>query len=1189
MTTCSDYSEMLLDYLYGLLDEELAQCLRQHLADCATCQAALADAKRQQNLFAHAALPYREVQTFQKPAEEMVPVPNLAILPASQRPRSEPPMPPARTHWRWRRWTAVGAAAAVLATVIVGYAQYQTGLHQRQHVADKARKEVNKIDARFANFNSEFKAKEAHLSKEVQGQFLHLHVVGPATYHPGAANIYRITTFTPEGKPTVVPITVRLLDEANQDLFPPLERVTTANGDLRVVLPRLSIPSGTTPVLVIEARKSLARVEVKEEVRQKLPVEEVTFLTHLSINKSVLRAGDILFFRTVSLERYSLVPVDKGVPMAFTLYRRLPPHRRIPDQLEVVKQLVGSTEEGGIALGEFAITENVPEGDYVLVGEEIVEAGERGAGIKPVVRNLRVNRDDAPPVAQILLDQRQYEPGQSITGKFRGQSKAANQTVVITTTAGPKPLNYFQLSTDAFGNAPFSIPTPDTMAAGPVQMEFEVHNGVKNEKFKEKVDVVKLRPVAEFFPEGGDLVADVPNRVYFRLNVPLWARPELRCALVDSKHQVVANVDIGHSGMGGQTALGQFTFTPRFGEVYQFRVIANRREVVFLPMPGNAMPNLPQIKQNSLALSTPTSVLTATDPLRVHLWTTKKNAELLVVASCRGRIVDQKELVAAEKFTEVVLEPAPGASGVLRITVFEKPQSENEWRPLAERLVYRLPGEYLKLSAMPHKGTRKAYGLGEKIELHLEAWNESQAPMAAWLNVLVIDSKAQSPADVAQPGVGAFFLMTTELRQPEDLENADFLLADVPGAAEALELYLGTQGWRTFRDSATSGPTKMTIQNAGNTELVPALFAGGTRLANVHERFRRKLDQERLDRRKDAERTVEDLDRERDHAVSAWNRAEDELNDYRQMPLRYVRPAMGVLIWLLMAVGVAWLLAALVVVLRRQRSPRFYLVSAFCTLLLTVVVYGVTGRLRTDLGDAGPDSVTEVKPPILSLDDSRLAAAKPDRDDTGKVLVQVFGARTEKPADLMTKARPEGEKLGALRDLDKQDINRQAIVAALDQQEAAAQKKAQGSAAVQDRIGYLLNLEKMNDLPQGGYGGAGPGSPSVNYNYANKDKKPDGGKSKSSSPDKAPAPVEKRAEAKAGGETAVLREYAHINTVGVQDYQDTVLWYPALVTENGTAKVSFELSGKETTYRIVVNGHTANGRLGVFHGKLQAK
>ena len=48
-----------------------------------------------------------------------------------------------------------------------------------------------------------------------------------------------------------------------------------------------------------------------------------------------------------------------------------------------------------------------------------------------------------------------------------------------------------------------------------------------------------------------------------------------------------------------------------------------------------------------------------------------------------------------------------------------------------------------------------------------------------------------------------FFLMN-EIDKPDDLEKADFYLSDDPKAAAALDLLLGTQGWRRFGEKRMS-------------------------------------------------------------------------------------------------------------------------------------------------------------------------------------------------------------------------------------------------------------------------------------------------------------------------------------------------------------------------------------------------
>jgi hypothetical protein len=67
-------------------------------------------------------------------------------------------------------------------------------------------------------------------------------------------------------------------------------------------------------------------------------------------------------------------------------------------------------------------------------------------------------------------------------------------------------------------------------------------------------------------------------------------------------------------------------------------------------------------------------------------------------------------------------------------------------------------------------------------------------------------------------------------------------------------------------------------------------------------------------------------------------------------------------------------------------------------------------------------------------------------------------------------------------------------------------------------------------------------------------------------------------------------EYAYFSAkelpAGAQ-FPDTVLWSPVLETRNGLARVSFDLPAVAATYRILVYGHSPQGRLGVAHEILQ--
>jgi hypothetical protein len=64
----------------------------------------------------------------------------------------------------------------------------------------------------------------------------------------------------------------------------------------------------------------------------------------------------------------------------------------------------------------------------------------------------------------------------------------------------------------------------------------------------------------------------------------------------------------------------------------------------------------------------------------------------------------------------------------------------------------------------------------------------------------------------------------------------------------------------------------------------------------------------------------------------------------------------------------------------------------------------------------------------------------------------------------------------------------------------------------------------------------------------------------------------------------MVREFAHVRTASKgdlgQDAADTIYWHPVLVLPEGKGTSKFDLPDSVTTYRILVAGHTADGRLG---------
>src|SRR5438445_12013327 len=83
------------------------------------------------------------------------------------------------------------------------------------------------------------------------------------------------------------------------------------------------------------------------------------------------------------------------------------------------------------------------------------------------------------------------------------------------------------------------------------------------------------------------------------------------------------------------------------------------------------------------------------------------------------------------------------------------------------------------------------------------------------------------------------FLIAGDVKNPAELEHADFLLTDHPKAGVALDLLLGTQGWRRFAEQ-----NMLPAEPAERREVERMLVKHGSRMTVPVDQYR--LEETRL-------------------------------------------------------------------------------------------------------------------------------------------------------------------------------------------------------------------------------------------------------------------------------------------------------------------------------------------------------
>ncbi len=1167
MLTCEHCRERLFDYVYGLQEADELQQTREHLRGCLSCQATLAQVETQQGLMARAARAINTVPEFTLPLETAAATSitaDPAPIPASLPMTTKAP----RSFWR-RPWVAWTVAAALLLTVGSSVSYYRTKLDGYRRDLAKQRKQYDLLDGEFAVLPAKYADVQEKLTKEVRDAASpYVHMVGLTQLQPnGKANLY-ITTRNAEGKPAQSNLRVRLVEAHTGNEIHFVRTQSDELGKARVELDAGAAKPGSSLRVSVDAETGAGRARVQDNIRVRTP----TYVTRIDTNKILYQSNDVLFFRVLVLDRYSLLPPAQPILVRVAL---------IDPKNQVVAQLDLATAEGGIVAREFPITEKFLAGQYTLTVDPL-EAGQ--TPVQPATHRLEVVRDLRTP--DLLVDQRRYLPGDEVSGIVRGgpaperaMAKFDNQPPVAVTVTpdvqafsaipeigrgGALPPKKGNVATP--GAAPqsqtFRFAIPKQLPAGttkflPFTLEFET--GKKMTTF---AGVVPLEPTdldIDFFPEGGDLIAGVSNRVYYRIrakggapvtsagSVILWTNKDV----IDSTYQL---------------GLGYFDFTPELKGAYTIR-ITSPVQTIEIQDPFARL----GIRPAGVVLHLPTAVGKQGDSIRLTIRNQGPARRLLLVAQCRGQVVDQQWVdvkLGAQDFT---LEPTLDARGIIKVTAYEvTPMTlaanvktvagflgaaaesiESILTPVAERLAYRSAVQRLDLGVT--LGTQQHLP-GKNMLLKINAHTERGDPANNWILASVADERFLARSR----SLSAHFMLLNEIRAGSELEDAQVVLHDAPESAQMLERFLGTHGWRRFIPAAQSGAATPLVFSREN---MPT--------EQVQKQHEANLDAVLAPMRKTAFREEDELRAQRMHAAVAVQIAAAEFSDFENRFRTGLGVALGALLAVLLCASLVLMFVGTYRLIRQTQGATSIFGSAFACLAICLGILFLGTLLPMAPANLFKQNVAD-----------GMAFHAP--------LEQVLAQGPKQP-HLPEDAPPA--RTHALRAAAWDDM--QPIQTAADKTSAKA--SANAYVAMQDNKARAFTRDLFDRSKD-------PGQPPPLNNalelrrkqaeqalkIAEKGGKGDSpiplskGKKDGKAPD--PQPVAPIAKADAEAKKLVGVEYAHPYAPGL--YSDTLLWHPALWIANGAGEVRFDIASGQTTYRVLLLGHSTTGRFGFFETRL---
>jgi len=949
--------------------------------------------------------------------------------------------------------------------------------------------------------------------KEIAAEHMRLQVTGPAAFQAGLPAEFTVLTTSVTGQPMPALVEFALYSPQGDQLRGQKE-MTDDDGRLQVVIPANMALPASTRLHVVALRDGN-----REEMETQLDVEPVRYVTRLALDKPLYQPGETIYYRSLTLSRFPLA-ADREMPVHFEILD--PSGAIVPDS-----QLEGITRRG-VGNGSFQIPLELAGGQYTLLARGLDDAFPeerrtffiRRYRLPRLKKELEFTRDSYAPGDEVVADflARRAEGGPAAGARLRIVATVDGETAFLKNTRA-----------DDAGAFQVKFTLPKEIERGDGQLAVVVDDGGTRETMAKTIPINLGKVEVTFYPEGGDLAAGLENRVYFTARDPLAEPVHIEGVIVDDRNSKVAAVETTHEGMG------TLSFTPQADRTYRLKIAS--------PQGVGNEPELPRASaEQKIVLCTGSGVFQPDSPLEFNIRAAEPGIPLVVAAYCRGVPVGQQTLVTRvdgqreNGSNAVAIELGEQVGGVIRLTAYD--YSASPPKPVAERLVYRRMPQKLNVRVAGHN---EKYSPGEEVKMSLLVTDEQERPVPAALGVAVVDDALLSLADDHTPSMTTHFLLTTEVDKPEDLEDADFFLSDDADAAVALDLLLGTQGWRRFVEKTLD---ELKEEGRQDEQLERLVAMGGA--ATPPAVF--------------------------DNLKTLQSKYDASLAEYRAQRTRILNTITTVSFFA--GLGLV-LLVVMLGLLKVVQGIHLWVPAVgvtVCCLLIGAIVMDPS-RLTS-----GPDGVVAFRSFIKPVE-----VAKADASDLG---TKTEGESKEQWKLEADKDKKEGDEMLAGAD----GLEPLAAAPGGEIREEEGLKRAQrGELAKQ--LGDLRRAEKLGEDPDELIAADRLARKRPNAGWEDgknlRLKRHVGGLRGLLEKEKIAGKwgTWKDDEKDLEQYRFVLRQYAHKHVPGPPgvrtDFAETLYWNPLLIAdaEGKTPEISFELSDSITTFRVRANAH-GNGRIG---------
>ncbi|NEM97000.1 hypothetical protein [Pontibacter burrus] len=275
----------------------------------------------------------------------------------------------------------------------------------------------------------------------------------------------------------------------------------------------------------------------------------------------------------------------------------------------------------------------------------------------------------------------------------------------------------------------------------------------------------------QFFPEGGNLVAGVPNKVAFKaISEQNGKGITFTAELHDNRGNKVADFAPHKFGMG------HFTFTPEPGNKYVAVVKLNDNRSFSTP--------LPDTEEQGYSL-----LLEDLDEQKLTITVHQKNLpgdQVYLLGHSRQMITFSESTFLLQGTAKFVIDKKKLADGITHFTLFSSQQ-----QPVSQRLYFKSPENVLDLKLVTNQ---HQYNTRDKVTLDILAQapgNEAMANLS--MAVYKLDSLQAAPTI----SINSYMWLTSDLKGTIE-EPAYYFSAVGASDKQAMDNLMLTHGWSRF-------------------------------------------------------------------------------------------------------------------------------------------------------------------------------------------------------------------------------------------------------------------------------------------------------------------------------------------------------------------------------------------------------